>query len=193
MTGQYKSKVTCPTCSKQSITFDPFITVTLPIPQKIVNVFDGFFIHKNFEQKTKRISFTYSKPNAEEWVKSVANLVSADPNSIVIYLVSMNEGIYRAGRESMAEIVYKVENESKNIFAIQLTEEEVNMKDRVEITGRFSKKSYYNDYDNLWFKFPFFFEKKTTGLDIYKRMLRFLFNEAYNDNKAKKMFGGKNY
>lgn len=31
------------------------------------------------------------------------------------------------------------------------------MKDRVEIPGRFSKKSYYSDYDNLWFKFPFFF------------------------------------
>ncbi|MCB0370988.1 MAG: hypothetical protein KDD45_16595 [Bdellovibrionales bacterium] len=67
------------------------------------------------------------------------------------------------------------------------------MKNRVEITGRFSKKSYYNDYDNLWFKFPFFFEKDATGLTIYKRMLRFLFNEAYNENKNKKMFGGKTY
>lgn len=39
MAGQYKSKVTCPTCRKDSITFDPFITVTLPIPQKVVNIF----------------------------------------------------------------------------------------------------------------------------------------------------------
>ena len=193
MTGQYKSKVTCPTCSKESITFDPFITVTLPIPQKVVNVFEGFFVHRNFEQKTKKISFTYSKPNAEEWIKTVSNIVSVDPSSIFIYLVSMNEGVYKVGRESMSEIVYKVENESKNIFAIQLTEEELNMKDRVEIPGRFSKKSYYSDYDNLWFKFPFFFERDATGLAIYKRILRFLFNEAYNENKAKKMFGGKSF
>lgn len=48
MTGQYKSRVTCPTCNKESITFDPFITVTLPIPQKVINVFDGFFIYNNF-------------------------------------------------------------------------------------------------------------------------------------------------
>lgn len=67
------------------------------------------------------------------------------------------------------------------------------MKDRVEITGRFSKKSYYNDYDNLWFKFPFYFDKNASGLDIYKRMLRFLYSEAFNDNKSKKMFGGKSY
>lgn len=93
----------------------------------------------------------------------------------------------------MAEIVYKVENESKNIFVVQMTEEEMRMKNRVEIPGRFSKKSYYSDYDNLWFKFPFYFERDATGLTIYKRMLRFLFNEAYNDNKNKKMFGGKSY
>ncbi len=123
MTGQYKSKVTCPTCSKESITFDPFITVTLPIPQKIVNIFDGFVIFKNFEQKTKRISFTYTKPNVDDWIKSAADIVSVPPETLAVYLVSMNEGIYRAGRESMSEIVYKVENESKNIFIIQLTEE----------------------------------------------------------------------
>ena len=67
------------------------------------------------------------------------------------------------------------------------------MKDRVEITGRFSKKSYYNDYDNLWFKFPFYFDKNASGLDIYKRMLKFLYSEAFSDNKSKKMFGGKSY
>lgn len=75
MTGQYKSRVTCPTCFKESITFDPFITVTLPIPQKVVNVFDGFFISSNFEQKTKKISFTYIKPNVEEWCKSISEIV----------------------------------------------------------------------------------------------------------------------
>lgn len=193
MTGQYKSKVTCPTCKKQSITFDPFITVTLPIPQKVVNVFDGFFIARNFEQKTKRISFTYSKPSVDDWIKSVSDIVSVPPETINIYLVSMNEGIYKAGRESMAEIVYKVENESKNIFVVQMTEEEMKMKNRVQIPGRFSKKSYYSDYDNLWFKFPFYFQREATGLTIYKRMLKFLFNEAYNENKNKKMFGGKSY
>lgn len=33
MTGQYKSKVICPTCKLESITFDPFTTVSLPIPE----------------------------------------------------------------------------------------------------------------------------------------------------------------
>ena len=90
MAGQYKSIVTCPTCNKHSITFDPFITVTLPIPQKVINVFDGFFIYRNFETKTKRINFTYTKPNDDDWIKSISTLLSVDPNTINVYLVSMN-------------------------------------------------------------------------------------------------------
>lgn len=103
MTGQYKSKVTCPTCNNYSITFDPFITVTLPIPQKIVNNFEGFFLYSNFEQKTKKISFTYNtKPNVEEWCKKISEIVNVKPEHMLIYLVSMNEGIYKAGRDSMS-------------------------------------------------------------------------------------------
>jgi len=75
MTGQYKSKVTCPTCLKECITFDPFITVTLPIPQKVVSTFTCFVIYKNFEEFTKRVAFTYSKPNVEEWTENIARLV----------------------------------------------------------------------------------------------------------------------
>ena len=30
--GQYKSTLTCPTCSKTSVTFDPFMYLSLPVP-----------------------------------------------------------------------------------------------------------------------------------------------------------------
>lgn len=77
----------------------------------------------------------------------------------------------------------------------ELNDEDLNMKDRVELTTRLCNKSSYSrihssvEYDNLWFKFPLFFEKKeTTGLDIYKKILKFLFPTAY---KVKKSFFGK--
>lgn len=48
---------------------------------------------------------------------------------------------------------------------------------------RFAKKSSY-DFDNLWFKFPFLFEKKSIkGIDIYVRMLKFLYGKAYIYNE----------
>lgn len=69
------------------------------------------------------------------------------------------------------------------------------MKNRVELTTRLCNKSSYSrihtsvEYDNLWFKFPLFFEKSdTTGLDIYKKILKFLFPTAYKVKKS--FFGG---
>jgi ubiquitin C-terminal hydrolase len=32
MVGQYKSELHCPDCNRVSITFDPYMTVTLPLP-----------------------------------------------------------------------------------------------------------------------------------------------------------------
>jgi ubiquitin carboxyl-terminal hydrolase 4/11/15 len=32
MHGQYKSTLKCPTCGKTSVTFDPFMSLQLPIP-----------------------------------------------------------------------------------------------------------------------------------------------------------------
>lgn len=48
MTGQYKSKVTCPDCNKTSITFDPFITLTVPIPQENTISIEFYLIYANF-------------------------------------------------------------------------------------------------------------------------------------------------
>lgn len=47
MTGQYRSIVTCPDCNHKSTTFDPFITVTLPIPEDNEKIAEFFLIHSN--------------------------------------------------------------------------------------------------------------------------------------------------
>lgn len=52
MHGQYKSKLVCPDCNKVSITFDPFCTLSLPIPiYKIVNI-PLYFIFKDSTHQT---------------------------------------------------------------------------------------------------------------------------------------------
>ena len=44
-TGQYKSQITCPDCERISITFDPFMSVTLQFspPEKHIDV-EGYFM-----------------------------------------------------------------------------------------------------------------------------------------------------
>lgn len=52
------------------------------------------------------------------------------------------------------------------------------MKDPLELTTRLCEKrsSMYYSYENLWYKIPFIFERQgTTGLHVYKRILRFLY------------------
>lgn len=62
---------------------------------------------------------------------------------------------------------------------------------------RFSKNSGYyqtSNYENMWFKFPLFFDKENTnGKTIYKRILKFLFQECFKDSRHKSYFGGKSY
>jgi ubiquitin carboxyl-terminal hydrolase 4/11/15 len=98
MTGQYKSKVTCPDCKEESITFDPFITVTLPIPQTVVNFFPFFIIYSNMHKKTERLWLSYSKANAQEWLRTASEMTNLDSKKFGLYVVTGLEGLLKVGR-----------------------------------------------------------------------------------------------
>lgn len=122
MTGQYKSKVTCPTCQRESITFDPFITVTLPISERPNNHFECFVFSHNFQERTRKISFSYGKPNLAEWKQNIAKITGMQANALQVWLITIFEGIYLAGRDSLSDIIFKMENENKNIFVFEMSE-----------------------------------------------------------------------
>lgn len=42
--GQFKSTLNCSLCNRISITFDPFLMASLPIPSTKMVTLDGFFI-----------------------------------------------------------------------------------------------------------------------------------------------------
>lgn len=45
--GQYKSRLDCPDCNKISITFDPFLSISLPVPHIITSTTNFFFIFRD--------------------------------------------------------------------------------------------------------------------------------------------------
>lgn len=55
MHGQYKSTLLCPQCGKVSITFDPFLTYTLQIPNKETKKFNMVFVPLNVGEKCKDV------------------------------------------------------------------------------------------------------------------------------------------
>lgn len=57
--GQFKSTITCPECFRVSTTFDPFTTLSLPIP-KLKKV-DLFYVPRNNLKKTIKLSIFISE------------------------------------------------------------------------------------------------------------------------------------
>ncbi|CAD8044127.1 unnamed protein product [Paramecium primaurelia] len=57
-TGQFKSRVECPECNFVSITFDPFVTISLPIPSKEYVQFQFYLIFRDSNQTPLKIQQT---------------------------------------------------------------------------------------------------------------------------------------
>jgi len=124
MTGQYKSKVICPDCGKNSTTFDPFTTITLPIPYECISTVECFIIHPNFEEETKRVNISYKKATNEELLRKGAEKTGVNEKYLRYMILTMYEGIYKLPEVPAAELISKVENEKKNLFLMMLTKEE---------------------------------------------------------------------
>lgn len=52
--AQYRSSLTCPHCGKQSNTFDPFLCVSLPIPQRTTRVIIVVVIYADRDPRVVR-------------------------------------------------------------------------------------------------------------------------------------------
>ena len=53
MHGQYRSEVECPKCGKISLAFDPFLMLTLPIPEKCLKSIEFIYVGKEGATKAK--------------------------------------------------------------------------------------------------------------------------------------------
>lgn len=68
------------------------------------------------------------------------------------------------------------------MFEYSKEELQIPIEYRVEFVARYSKKHY--QYENAWFKLPFVFDSRNIkGLDVYKKMIRFLYGAAYLKSK----------
>lgn len=58
--GQFKSTLVCPTCRKVSTTFDPFLSISLPIPSFSVIEITLYFIYADSNQMPLKINLNLS-------------------------------------------------------------------------------------------------------------------------------------
>ena len=50
MGGQYRSEVKCPDCHNISVTFDPYLIFTVPIPSNEAKKINLYFFYANYNQ-----------------------------------------------------------------------------------------------------------------------------------------------
>ncbi|NWU89134.1 UBP19 hydrolase, partial [Upupa epops] len=89
--GQYKSKLVCPVCSKVSITFDPFLYLPVPLPQK-QKVLTVYYFAKEPHKKPIKFLVSISKENSSalEVLDSVAHSVRVKPENLRLAEVNKN-------------------------------------------------------------------------------------------------------
>ncbi|XP_056278900.1 ubiquitin carboxyl-terminal hydrolase 19 isoform X3 [Pseudoliparis swirei] len=89
--GQFKSKLVCPMCSKVSITFDPFLYLPVPLPQK-QKVLSVFYFAKEPHKKPIKFLVSVSKENSStaEVLESISRNVRVKPENLRLAEVGKN-------------------------------------------------------------------------------------------------------
>lgn len=89
--GQYKSKLVCPMCSKVSITFDPFLYLPVPLPQK-QKVLTVFYFAKEPHKRPIKFLVSVSKENSStaEVLDSISRSVRVKPENLRLAEVVKN-------------------------------------------------------------------------------------------------------
>jgi len=82
MGGQFKSKVMCPDCGKISITYDPFLSLTLPIPSKKERMVKFYYTPLDPKKKLTFVRLVFDSKNStlEEVKTRVAPHLGVNPD-----------------------------------------------------------------------------------------------------------------
>ncbi|KAM3914259.1 ubiquitin carboxyl-terminal hydrolase 19 isoform 2-T2 [Leptodactylus fuscus] len=89
--GQYKSKLVCPVCAKVSITFDPFLYLPVPLPQK-QKVLTVYYFAKEPHKKPIKFLVSIGKENssAADVLESISQSVRVKTENLKLAEVVKN-------------------------------------------------------------------------------------------------------
>ncbi|CAD8095772.1 unnamed protein product [Paramecium primaurelia] len=126
MHGQYKSTLKCPTCSQISITFDPFLTCGLSIPNKKQKSIQVKVIKSIVQIETKYLNFEGSKKTMSllEFTKEqIIPEFKIDPNSELLFYTSFSNDI-QGLIDPKSEINSVRKNSKRGYLVVKIINEE---------------------------------------------------------------------
>lgn len=98
--GQLKSTIKCPTCSKISITFDPFMYLTLPLPVNTTRYVEVVFMRADRTDLGRRYSARLEKTGTVGDLLSALAILTNIPASRLEVCDVFNQRIYETVRSS---------------------------------------------------------------------------------------------
>lgn len=88
LVGQYKSTLICPDCKKISITFDPYMSVSLPLPNYQLISFQFYLIARDSRELPLKITFMLPSTNTSAQLKEeLLRHIKKDPEHIQIQMI----------------------------------------------------------------------------------------------------------
>ena len=187
--GQYKSVITCPTCSKISTTFDPFLTWSVPISSKKKKFISFKYLPHELGKIPHliKLEFTSDICDIPQFKKIAGDYVGVNPDSFSLYYISRS--IEKISEEkTVKEIRKKVKNSSYyELFLIEKSVEEqaISKEELVEIHVNFSHEeetSWSSSYKRNFFVRPFYFSQKDTAQTIHLKIFKYLRYYFENSN-----------
>lgn len=134
MHGQYRSEVECPKCHKISLAFDPFLMLTLPIPEKSLKIVD--FVHIGNTKNTKCKVSVPKGTNAGGFKVKACELLKIDPDQVLMAETNMGS------LKCILSETSKISKRSTIMLYSKPTEAEDNIEEFDQVFCDFRKKSY---------------------------------------------------
>lgn len=150
--GQYKSKVTCPSCNKISLTFDPFLSISLPIPHIVLINFQFYFVHRNPKTPPQKIRMIVpSNLLLVNYIKKISEILKIKEDFLLVALIKEHKIIeYPSDNNDMTYMdkhegitfIFEVYSE---IFDTSINPTEKTLHVEINVNQKSKKEKYYDN------------------------------------------------
>eukprot|EP01132_Coremiostelium_polycephalum_P009067 gene9067-11105_t len=116
--SQLKSELVCPKCNKVSITFDPFMYLSLPFPTRVIRCYNVTFVpyDANIPSAQHDLRLERSHSSVEHIIEALSPIVKVPTDQLVIGIV--NNGLIKVCEKS--EIIDDLPSRDSFIGAFQI-------------------------------------------------------------------------
>lgn len=186
--GQYKSQLTCPECNKVSTIFDPYMSVSVPIPLKKERDIDVFYLHADPVKKPFKFNLKFQKDDhhLSDLKRTIADYVEKDPSEFYFAFLTHSGAEIVTDEEGTLTNSARKKKKLKSLFAIELSPEDQAMPsgEFLDVEVSITRKPVYTGglRKTLTFTRLVRLRKNYTLQDVYKKvflLIRFLYNQFY--------------